>query len=163
MVKKSKRGGSIAYKSVTGNILKSANCSIDNSRYYGELPGTAHNFHLTTGGARKRRRKRRRIKCRTKHRFKGGSSGSNIVLNSFVSDCISANQLNSYPKGGGRKKRTKRTRRIRKGGGSDWAHTQYSRSSVNMPDSQFNQFTNTGQNIAYGQNESCIYGGSMFN
>ena len=90
-----KKGGSIASHNVMSGVSNCCNSS-NNGPVTSDINGTVHNFHLTTGGG-----KRKRVK-------KGGSTVSRMVVQNALKRCHSLTHNNGFP-GGGRKRRSKRT------------------------------------------------------
>ena len=91
-----KKGGSRAAQDVMSSVSNCCNAS-NNGPVTSEINGTFHNFHLTTGGGKRKRRVK-----------KGGSTVSRMVVQNALKRCHSLTTLNGFP-GGGRKRLNKRS------------------------------------------------------
>ena len=150
------KGGSGASNSVMSLVQPVCACDVNLPAAYGKMAGTVTDFHLTSGGGKKKGKGTRKVNRPRKNKTlkKGGSVPYYITMKGVCNQCNGVKIIPSFP-GGGKKKKTMK-------GGSGWLMVHNSRSAANMSPAQFNAFTNTGEYIQGGQKASCVFNGPMF-
>jgi hypothetical protein len=150
------KGGSGASNSVMSLVQPVCACDANLPAALGKMAGTVTDFHLTTGGAKKKGKGTRKVNRprRVKGKKTGGSVPYYINMKGICNQCNGVQIIPAFP-GGGKKKKTMK-------GGSGWLGVHNSRSANAMSPEQFSAFTKTGAYIQGGQNAECVFKGPMF-